>query len=628
MISLSNFMRSPALKSLESRGSIFDRFEIKILEALLLLFFFTLALSTLVFRIGSVVNVQFLILSKLIVSAISLFLVLIIRRFILTKSFINVTKCEWIRSACILMIVIAGAVLAIVINRPDLDDSVYVPKALYYAENPKQLINYNVTWLSMDVRELKSGVLPNYELLQSALCVIFGGHFLFYYHILFPAIIGSLIIGSLFLAASVFHPSNKGIIIGLTLFILVSLLLGETHRTYGNLSFARAFQAKCMFLTVGVTSWVYFSIRYMVLRDVLSWITLLFLGIGMAGATTTALVFIPFLTVIILISYSIQEQGGLSINTFNIKKYLLYCAVTFPVVLMALDYRKYALQNLNIGAAINSGYPISFYGQLSLLLNPRIPVSLCFFLAAILVVVRYSRYRRFFLAWVLVLVGFLLNPYVAPYVMKYFTTENIYWRLFYLLPFPLIIIIAIAVFYDHCPFSRFSVSWITMISILSWAAFWGPTSIFRLENGTTFEWAKYKIDIQSYLVANEVMSISPQGPMLAPLEISSAILLLSSKFPQVVMRDDYMRLVIESSGNADEYEMRNSSVSYLYKGSKKDADRFAFERLINSEYRPKSVILLNDSANSSGAAHLLSAAGYLSMGVAKQDYLVFARFSS
>src|SRR5690606_15884514 len=41
----------------------------------------------------------------------------------------------------VLVVSLAGALLASSINRPDIDDSIYVPKAVFYMENPGSELN-------------------------------------------------------------------------------------------------------------------------------------------------------------------------------------------------------------------------------------------------------------------------------------------------------------------------------------------------------------------------------------------------------------------------------------------------------------------------------------------------------
>ncbi|MGH8425821.1 MAG: hypothetical protein ACRER3_26255, partial [Pseudomonas fluorescens] len=68
------------------------------------------------------------------------------------------------------------------INRPDIDDSVYTPKAVFYTENSSSLVDNSITWVAGVPSEASSFVFQYYEVLQASLSWLFGVHFLTIYH--------------------------------------------------------------------------------------------------------------------------------------------------------------------------------------------------------------------------------------------------------------------------------------------------------------------------------------------------------------------------------------------------------------------------------------------------------------
>ncbi|MGH9879116.1 MAG: DUF6077 domain-containing protein, partial [Nitrososphaerales archaeon] len=340
-----------------------------------------------------------------------------------------------------LLISLASGLLATSINRPDIDDSIYVPKAVFYIENPDSELNKSMNWVAGLPKTTSSGIFQYYEITQAALAFKLNIHFLDLYHIVFPAIVGFLMCISMFLVISLFDQRRWPPLLSVVFLLLIILSLGETHRTFGNISIARSFHAKYMFIAVGVPAWVYFSLQFLALRGRKTWIILTALGITMAGATTTAMIFLPFLSALIAASYIFNEgECFFRKDTF----YLVsgYFSSLLPVVLLALNFRSYAKNNLGVGSFINSGFPASFQDQLRLLINPEYPLTPLLFISSFAVLLFFSAYRRFFLCWVVLGFIIFLNPVVSGFIIKNFTSENIYWRLFYLLPFPIIVGIA------------------------------------------------------------------------------------------------------------------------------------------------------------------------------------------
>src|SRR3546814_11646717 len=90
---------------------------------------------------------------------------------------------------------------------------------------------------------------------------------------------------------------------GLMFLLLVLLSLGETHMAFGNLSLARAFHGKYVFLSTVVPAWSYFSLQFLIMRKISSWAALVAIAIGMVGIAPTALVFLPLLSGLITASY-------------------------------------------------------------------------------------------------------------------------------------------------------------------------------------------------------------------------------------------------------------------------------------------------------------------------------------
>ncbi|MGB3338470.1 MAG: hypothetical protein WBA73_14955 [Devosia sp.] len=482
-----------------------------------------------------------------------------------------------------------GGLLAAAINRPDIDDSIYAPKAVYYIEHPGDRLDLAITWIAGLPRQLQALDLQYYETIQAALAWLSGTHFLTIYHLVFPALAGFLMCLGLLLLLSVFNRQKWRCLLGLAFLLLTMLALGESHMAFGNLSIARAFHAKYVFLSVFVPAWVYFSLQYLALGNRTSWFALLSIATGMAGATTTALVFLPLLAFIVALSFYIGV--GKALGRQALLRWFQYGLALLPLFLVALRYFLAAREKVGSGTTINAGYPLDIFGQLGLVLGSGVSLTLIMFVLASGIVLWISPYRRFFAAWLLLPFLMLLNPIVDDFVVRYIFPEAVYWRLFYLLPFPLIVGVAFVCLLDGT--SRLRIIAGLTFATMGILAVVGPGAVIRSSNAASLRLPAYKIDQISLAVVDQIASTEVSGTMLAPIEISSNLLIYSSHFPQLHMREDYLKFVLADAGLESAFDERSMAYQYIYGG--KIEGEPSFKMLLDSETRP-SLVVTKDTA--------------------------------
>jgi hypothetical protein len=214
----------------------------------------------------------------------------------------------------------------------------------------------------------------------------------------------------------------------------------------------------------------------------------------------------------------------------------------------------------------------------------------------------------FIALWSLLAVGLFLNPIVSPLVIKYLTSENIYWRLFYILPFPLVIGVALAEVIQRC--SRPTNAWAVtgaLVLLGSLLVAFSPTSVIRKENGAWLGWPTYKLDPTYAQLSTEIMRYAPEGGMLAPVRLADTLVIMTPRYPQVAIRGDYLVLRI---GPYDEStETRNRVAASAYVGGD-GGDRQAVAEVLTSNGKPRSVVLAPTMAKDQGTRALLAQYGY------------------
>jgi len=592
----------------------------RVLQCLLFSFAGFLAVAAIVLRIGVAAHSEFLIVAIPIVILAVVFAGYFLATLVacLRHSADRRGDLSFLATAVVLGML--GLCLALAINRPDDDDSIYVPKAVFYTEQPHAPLDDRVQWVASANTPLSMAVFPYYELTQAAFSAVFATNYLDVYHLSFPALAGFLIVISTLLLTKTIAPDRYAACVG-TLFVIVfAVLLGETHRTYGNLSFARVFQGKFMFLTVGMTSWSYFSLRYFLEREFLSWLALLALGVGMACATPSAMVLLPLLSVILVLAFEFARRDPQAFaRTWS--TYSTYFLALLPLVVMALEFRGYAVKNLGVGSVVNNGFPKDFASQLELLVDPHYPLMPVTFLVSSIAVLALSRLRMFFLAWLVIPFMLLLNPLVAPLVIRYLTTENLYWRLFYLLPFPLTIAVAGSLIWRRSSWAKL-VAMLLLVALVPFALR-GPTTVIRhVGNGATYGYPRYKIRQDEITRAEHIIRAIAPASIFAPLEVSTPMLMLSSKYPQVHTRKDFLRLTFGPLGRGDEAERREASYQCLYGDCADPGERTALAALLNSPDRPHYVVVLSKKDSDRRVIELLGEAGYGNPLIIDQEYEV------
>lgn len=506
------------------------------------------------------------------------------------------------------------------INRPDIDDSVYAPKAVFYTENPDSLLSNSITWMAGLPQGANSFVFQYYEVLQASLAWIFGVKFLTIYHVAFPFLIGLLAFCSIYLLLGLFYHEARIKLAGAAFIVMLALLLGETHRAYGNVSIARVFHGKFVLFYLGFYSWTYFSIKYFNEFKLKQIIFLAVAGVALTTLTTTAFFYVPLLSLTIYLSYFASRRTLFSVDSLKIG--IGYLLALLPISVLALVFRAEALKVMPAGSSINSGFASDFLGHVGYLVSSEFPITPLLFSLSFFLLILFSEHRKFFTLWLLIPFVLLLNPLVSGFVIKHITTENAYWRMFYLLPFPLITAVVFCDFLKNT--KNFQVAVSVSFIILFVLIFTSPSSVFRRENSTFFEFLTYKIHQPTLLFIQEFDQKLPPGTCFCPIEIGSNLVIYTSKYPQYYLREDYLRLIVEKYLGNRNAQQRSLAASYLYSSSETPEAKSSFYDMVNI-ISPDYVVLSPYSSNTTVAGSFLSSVGYYSIVFNGAGYQVWRR---
>jgi hypothetical protein len=446
--------------------------------------------------------------------------------------------------------------LALVSHRSDADDYYYTPNVVYSLDNPKEPMGFDVHFLDggagCNIVSYGWGTSGPFEYSRGAVAGILACDFLSVYYLLTPALIGFLIPFALYFALS--HFSERTIVTATSVAITIGivLLLGETHRTFGNFSLTRAYQGKTLFLAVGIPFFVGVTFCFFRSPSPYHWTLLFAVATAMAGATPSAVVVLPALASVLAIAELVAPRLQRQVRLVYHLYFASFCYVALYALFLAVNSEGITRAD----NPINQGWPTTFLGHLSFFVNASKPVTPLVVCVSSLAAtsLTHGRQRRFLVTWIIAAVALYLNPLTAPVVMRYFASPNIYWRLFYIYPFPLVIGVTAVHLSRRLSRSarnlRFAIPVLTILFLVGAHVLPFSTSIFRYESTFSVP-PRYKLPEELVNTAKAIISQAPEGTMLAPTGLSGVVPMMSSKHPQVRIRRDGVRLWLANCGRPE-----------------------------------------------------------------------------
>jgi len=204
-----------------------------------------------------------------------------------------------------------------------------------------------------------------------------------------------------------------------------------------------------------------------------------------------------------------------------------------------------------------------------------------------------------------------LNPIVAPFLIQHVTSPNIYWRLFYLYPFPLVLAITCTYLAENIKNKNPVVQFLTMtlygLTIILALSSPGFQTIFHSGNQIRFP-PRYKIYQQLFDNAQKISEQAPPGTMLAPTGLSGAIPIVSAEHPQIRIREDGVKLWLESCGMPEAFARRRLGASSFVGGEYKNLSDF--ERFLEIEDNILTSIVIHESVSTPPVRKIIEDHGF------------------
>jgi hypothetical protein len=437
------------------------------------------------------------------------------------------------------------AIATLFAHRPHADDYFYIPNVVYYVAHPDQAmgyINHFILGADAPVSTFYQGTALPFEYSQGAFAYLLGVHVLTVYHVLTPALFGFLLPLVWFYLISRFEFSDRAAIFGAMLIGLSLPLLGEALCSYGTFGINRLWHGKAVVLALGLPLFAALSVDFLRAVSRRHWARLFVCATALVGMSPSAIVLLSLLAFLMAAAGAVAFPRDLR---ERIRVTAVYGVSLCYVAVFAVAFLTKNAGKLGSDSLLNETMPRTFLGHAAFMFSLDSPTSLVLLamsLAGALLTLR-GWSRRFLGAWLLCAGIALLNPLVAPFLIDHVTSPNIYWRLFYLLPFPLAIGLtgaALGARVGVGATTRGNAAAGLLVCLLV-GAHWipGSSSIFR--RGTEVRLG-VKLRPAARDLAQRVIESTPPGVMLAPWPLGNVISMLGGDHPQVRTKPDGLRL--------------------------------------------------------------------------------------
>ena len=453
---------------------------------------------------------------------------------------------------------ILAACFALTAIRGDLDDAYYVAVAAFTHAHP------HAPLLQADPMFDRGGGLPllfpsyrfsAYEPLGALIAWIFGIPAMDAIYRILPPLAAVATIASTFFCARELNP-KRWLVTG-SIAIVLLLLLGECHRSFGNFGFVRIFQGKAIFVSALVPLIYGLSFRYMSSKDRPGDLLLLvYAQLAAIGLSNFAILGAPMVGLVAAISIAPP------FNRETIKK-LLRLAATCTVALPYLAWVALQSHDALVFSAFDQESAqavwLNIFGQ-----TQQYLIAGTLLLAPLLVRDPVLRWRL--AAPCFILLAVLLNPWLAAPISRYITSPPVYWRVTWCLPITIYLATAISVIAEKVHASIrgseriFAIVTATALLLLTCLAI--PYSVTRQENHIEWSFTGRKVDGNDLNVAAQAIHLTGNGQLLASDEISGVVAMYEQHPPLVNVRSFYIDL-LKSSMPFAEYQDRKTLAAWV-----------------------------------------------------------------
>jgi hypothetical protein len=415
------------------------------------------------------------------------------------------------------LLLLAAMVTTAVAHRSHTDDTRFINWAVAAVDDPDMAIFHFDTSLALpgalinlDVRKVQS-----YEILGAALSWLTGLPAVWVFHQLLAVVAAPLIVLAFAVLFREIVPKRwLGALVGALLFLAVN---GQTNLTHGNFAFVRLHHGKAVLVSVLLPMIMALAIRYARRPTPWTWALLSAAQIGAIGASSTGLWAAPVtaaLGIVIGLPRGNPKRA--------MRRLLMGCAASAYIVGIGL-YLRLAFLIPEYHLVLEQGAMKLFVtSAVEFFKSPVIAAATALLAAAAFGASRETLARRLCVVSTLGVFLLLANPLVAGVVARQLTSITTYWRVFWLLPLPVIAGLAVSTPLAARTFPggrRGSCVAFTAV-LAAVAAIWGPNHVYSADNRTAIRWPSLKVEAEYGVARTLQEGIGPGAAVIAPQELS------------------------------------------------------------------------------------------------------------
>jgi hypothetical protein len=439
------------------------------------------------------------------------------------------------------------------------------------------------------------------------------------YHVLLPAVGGFLIPLVWYGALRRWVKTRQSAVFGALLIVSYLCLDGQSDEGFGNFAFVRIWQGKALLLSVLLPLFVSWSLDFFRAMNGRNYSRLWLLGVVATGLTASSMPVLSLFGLTLAAGLLLKER----FSAGAIWKVLLYgSSLGWLIVVSAyvlLTVKRGELNHLGFG----TGFPDQFRGQFELVYSSATSFTFLSALTSFVVAVLLAESgpRRFLMGWLGSGLLLFLNPIAMPLISEHLTSYNIYWRLFYTMPFPLVLGLSGALAIERWfpgqvkPLIASAIAVVALVVGVTWTL-----PAFSVFGELPFAFAKTKVTRYAEAEVAQILAHTPPGAMLAPLRHRVLIPLYDASRTFPVIRNFAIFQAAVDAGH-EELAWTRIWAGRFVQGDAPDALK-AFDAVIANGIR--SVVLDLEVAQDPRAQLVLSMHGFEER-FRERKYVVFVR---
>jgi len=407
-----------------------------------------------------------------------------------------------------------AALLTLLAHRPDADDASYLNLIVSALDFPNQpFLTYDGIHGILNIPlNTPTYCIHSYEMFVAFLADICHLSPIFVYHLVLPPLFAVFVIIANYLVLQKFYPQNH--LWGLIFVFLIILFWGDAHRTFSNFSLIRLFQGKAIMVSAYIPLVYFYAVEFVQKRSMRCWLMLFLVQIGAVGFSSSALVAAPLALSFVLL-------GAWRPNKNQSKVLFLGLLSSIYVVVIGLsltpDFGSYPGFDVKtastdfcetdpaLDTVMGDGW-LKYFGLFSIL--------------AFAIQKKRSLYLFIGTGIPLVGIALLFSPWSSDFISKT-VVGNMSWRMFWALPFPLIMgMAAVNISSVEYRFKGVRAGPILYCLAIILCSVYSQQWTISNENKTTMSLPYYKVD-EYYMTAKAVNALTPdKGLVLAPFQVA------------------------------------------------------------------------------------------------------------